>query len=58
MVLSDESRELPEAGELLAFVDDFLSSISGQSLVDSDFVQDFLLDLRNIINPDNSEEEL
>lgn len=57
MVLSEESRELPDSGELLAFVDDFLSSISGQSLVDSDFVQDFLLDLRNIINPDNSEEE-
>lgn len=46
-----EGEELPvDNGELLSFIDTFLYAISGQSLVDSDVVQDFILDLRNMID--------
>lgn len=48
MIDIDEAEKLPanSCGELFSNIDEFLTSISGQSLVDSYKVQDFCLDLR------------
>lgn len=48
MIDIDEAEKLPanSCGEFFSNIDEFLISISGQSLVDSYKVQDFCLDLR------------
>jgi len=53
----DEAEKLPanSCGKLFSNIDEFLTSISSQSLVDSYKVQDFCLDLRFFIK-ENFEE--
>ena len=43
--------ELPAefCGELFSIIDNFLADVSGRSLVDSNEVQDFCLDIRQLI---------
>ena len=51
MIDIDEAERLPanSCGELFSNIDEFLTSISNQKLVDSYKVQDFCLDLRLFI---------
>lgn len=58
----DPAEKLPVDfhGELLGIIDNFLSGISGRSLIDSGEVQDFCLDLRLIVSsymPKDDKEE-
>lgn len=45
-------------GELFSIIDNFLTEISGRSLIDSSEVQDFCLDVRQLVasNMENKDE--
>lgn len=46
---SSEKLPVDSYGELLSVVDNFLAGASGRSLIDAGEVQDFCLDIRQII---------
>lgn len=46
---AEEDLPLDFRGEILALIDNFLSIISNQKLVDSYKVQDFCLDMRLVV---------
>jgi hypothetical protein len=57
--LADGKEKLPAdfCRELFLYIDTFLSSISQQSLVDSNQVQDFCLDLRFVVKDYENEDD-
>lgn len=55
-VIVEEELSADFRRELLSLIDGFLISVTHQSLIDGDFVRDFILDMRNVLNPVESRE--